>query len=94
MPKQHLKHYITSDVYEAAFFWMVTDGECRPKILIDNGREEALFSYHDIDAELPVRYRKSDIPAFKRILIDLKVEMFRILDKARESKKPNIVEET
>jgi len=73
-------HYITSDIYEAAFYLMVTQGECRPTILVDSHKNEALFSYKDIDPELPVRYHKSDIARFKILFVELKREMFRILD--------------
>ncbi|OGB61481.1 MAG: hypothetical protein A2Y94_13965 [Caldithrix sp. RBG_13_44_9] len=81
MSKDCLNSYITSDVYEAAFFLLRTKGECRPLILHDFGKNEALFSYKNIDMSLPMEYRKSDVCKFKPILIALKREMFRILDK-------------
>lgn len=86
MSKDCLNSYITSDVYEAAFFLLRTRGECRPVILHDSGKNEALFSYKNIDMSLPMEYRKSDVCKFKPILIALKREMFRILDK---KDKPN-----
>jgi len=80
MENDKLKTYITSDVYEAAFFLMKTNGKCRPHILMDYAKGEALFSYKNLDRELPILYRKSIIPEFRKIFIELKREMFRIID--------------
>jgi len=92
MSKDCLNSYITSDVYEAAFFLLRTKGECRPLILHDSGKNEALFSYKNIDMSLPMEYRKSDVCRFKPILIALKREMFRILDKNEKQSQNNINE--
>jgi len=83
MPEQKESRYFTSDIFEAAT--LIVYSQKLEGILVDKSKEksEAIFEFHDVGG-LPFEYRAGtalvDPHNFKKIMIDLKKQMFKELD--------------
>lgn len=77
-------NYVTSDIYEAAA--LLTYNCTLKKILVDHSKDrpEAIFNFDGSVENLPQDYRQHkllvDAKTFKRIMVELRRQMFGVLD--------------